>query len=177
MTELTAVDRIRLRAAASGVVRPGASLDELARFDEAYPSPPAGLRELLAVFDGEWFPGELVPHCRFVGIAEILTDLDEIEGRVVGDEALPELFEHFVPFLRSDVKSDVGAFSADSPALANLVVEVHYESGGAVVWAESVDAFFARLLAEDAPDDVIRTLGSVFPVEGVRVLDIHSDFG
>jgi hypothetical protein len=177
MTELTAVDRVRLRAAECGVVRPGATADELARFDEAYPAPPEGLRDLLAAFDGEWFPSELVPHCRLVGVAEILTDLDSIEEMVVGDTALPECFEHFVPFLRTDAKSDVGAFTADSPILANVVVEVHYQSHGAVVWSESVDAFFARLLAADAPDDPIRALGSAFPIEGTAVLDIETHFG
>jgi hypothetical protein len=55
-------------------------------------------------------------------------------------------------------------------------VEVHYESRGAVVWSESVDAFFARLLAEDAPDDPIRALGSTFPLEGAAVLDIETHF-
>ena len=165
MTELTAADLVSLRAAEHGLDRPGATADELARFDRLYPVPPAGLREVLVAVDGEWFPGGLVPHCRLAGVAEILTNRDDLGLMVREDETLPEYFLHFVPFLHTDVKSDVGVFTADSPVLPNRIVEVHYESGEAIVWDDSLHRFFARLMAPP-PGDAIAALGREFPVPG-----------
>lgn len=171
MTDTTAADLVRLRAVERGLDRPGATADELERFDEVFPVAPTGLREVLVAVDGEWFPGGLVAHCRLAGIAEILANLDELEERVREGE-LPLYFEHFVPFLHTDVKSDVGAFTADSPVLPNHIVEVHHETGEAVVWDDSVHRFFARLMSPP-PGDAIALLGREFPAPGLAATSLY----
>lgn len=132
---------------------------------------PDAIRELLQVQDGEDPIKAYALGYRFISECEIASVLENLREMVEADGTLPPCFLEFIPFLRTDCKTDVGIFTLDSSFKPGEVVEYHYESGEFVSWAPSIASFLSLLVT---PDGQPLPFGLEFPPVGRLSVDLAS---
>ena len=141
----------------------GASPEAIAGLRGKHPAIPAAVLDLLVIQDGENPVRVFASGVQFLSAAEIADAMNSLRDMVEVEELLPSSMLHFIPFLTTDVNSQVGVFTADSPWWPGHVAEWHSEASEICSWAASVEDFI------DTLRDIARPktgLGFVFPAEG-----------
>jgi hypothetical protein len=136
----------------------GATPDTLETLRTRHSAFPAAVLDLLAIQDGE--DTLFAKGTRFYSASEISEALSNLRSMVLDEATLPSPMLEFVPFLTTDVCTDVGVFTSQSPVRPGCVAELDYESGQLVWWAASVQEFVSNLRTVVHPN---HGLGITFP--------------
>ncbi len=135
------------------------SLGQFSEAKKEYLNPPAsqleiidainalgeGLRPILAiheVFNGEITWGAFLPAYRLLSltdISELVAAYSYVSEMLEEDELDPS--SGFVPFISTDVKSEIGLLNNPLSLLDKCVVEYDAERGTFLLWSKSIDQF------------------------------------
>ena len=147
-----------------------ASPEQLEKLTALRGSVPIELLELLSCQNGEVAQYNPRSGITFLDVDSIIEYSLMLEEMIDGDETLPVEFRDFSPFLSTVLKTHIGVFSPSSKLFPGAVVEIDYESGDLINWADSI-AQFLRLLNEGDPQ--ASQIGSRFPAVGVSIASIN----
>ena len=151
----------------------GASNDQLLELSACHPALPPEILNLLRVQNGEDPMLTFGMGYRFLSTEEIAQYIRVLREMVEDDETLPAAFLEFVPFLHTEVKTDVGIFTARSDHFPREVIEYDYETGAFIRWALTVPAFVQALARGDGS---YHRFGCQFPADGQSAFEASIHF-
>jgi hypothetical protein len=154
-----------------GTRRPGASPTEIADLTKRQGDLPEAVLTLLRLQNGEDPTLTFGKSYRFMAADEVAESMKDLKVMVEEEETLPRLFLEFVPFMHTEVKTEIGVFRCARSGSPRGVVEYHYETGEFIEWSANIDSFIVDLALGEPPFD---NLGSHFPAPGLNVVDVSN---